>query len=167
MESADPNFYQYWSTFRRRWLYAVATFGSVVTLTYFYATSRAPIYSAQVKLLFKQDKSSFLSKFDSQNSQQQNNASSPDDRMQATEAKVISSTLNLQKTLQRINIIDQQKAPLKLEELQQGIEIGTLEKTDILQVGYKSKDPKLTALVVNEVMKVYVESHLESSRAAA
>lgn len=166
METTDPNFYQYWCIFKRRWLYAVATFGSVVTLTYLHTMSRAPIYSAQGKLLFKQDQSSSLIKFDSQN-QQQNNTESPDDRTQATEAKVISSTPNLRKALQRVNIIDQQKVPLKLEELQQAIEISSLEKTDILQVGYKSKDPKRTAIVVNEVMKAYVESHLESSRAAA
>lgn len=166
MESTEsPNFYQYWCIFRRRCPYAIATFGSVITLKYFYAVTRAPIYSAQGKLLFKQDQSSSLIKFDSQN-QQQNNTSSPDDRTQATEAKVISSTPNLQKAVKRIDIIDRQKVPLKLEELQQGIEIGSLEKTDILQVGYKSKDPKLAALVVNEVMKAYVESHLESSRAA-
>lgn len=160
------NFYHYWRTFKRRWPYALVTFGSVVSLTYFYAITRAPIYSAQGKLLFKQDQSSSLIKFDSQN-QQQNNPNSPDDRSQATEAKVISSTPNLQKALERINIIGQQKAPLKLGELQQGIEIAGLEKTDILQVSYNSKDPNLAALVVNELMKVYVESHLENSRAAA
>lgn len=168
MESTEsPNFYQYWSIFRRRWPYAVATFASVVTLTYFYAITRAPIYGAQGKLLFKQDQSSSLIKFDSQNQQQNNANSSPDDRSQATEAKVISSTPNLQKALKRINILKQQKIPLKLEELQQGIEIGSLEKTDIMQVSYKGQDPKLAALVVNELMKVYIESHLESSRAAA
>ena len=168
MESTEsPNFYQYWSIFRRRWPYAVATFASVVTLTYFYAITRAPIYGAQGKLLFKQDQSSSLIKFDSQNQQQNNANSSPDDRSQATEAKVISSTPNLQKALKRINIIKQRKVPLKLEELQQGIEIGSLEKTDIMQVSYKGQDPKLAALVVNELMKVYIESHLESSRAAA
>ncbi len=167
MEATENiNFYHYWRTFKRRCPYALVTFGSVVSLTYFYAITRAPIYSAQGKLLFKQDQSSSLIKFDSQN-QQQNNPSSPDDRSQATEAKVISSTPNLQKALERINIIGQQKAPLKLGELQQGIEIAGLEKTDILQVSYNSKDPKLAALVVNELMKVYVESHLENSRAAA
>jgi capsular exopolysaccharide synthesis family protein len=168
MESTEsPNFYHYWSIFRRRWPYAVATFASVVTLTYFYAITRAPIYGAQGKLLFKQDQSSSLIKFDSQNQQQNNANSSPDDRSQATEAKVISSTPNLQKALKRINIIKQRKEPLKLEELQQGVEIGSLEKTDIMQVSYKGQDPKLAALVVNELMKVYIESHLESSRAAA
>lgn len=166
METKDPNSYQYWCIFKRRWLYAVATFGSVVTLTYFHTMSRPSIYSAQGKLLFKQDQSSSLIKFDSQN-QQQNNTESPDDRTQATEAKVISSTPILRKALQRVNIIDQQKVPLKLEELQQAIEISSLEKTDILQLSYKSKDPKQAAIVVNEVMKAYIESHLESSRAAA
>ncbi len=67
-------------------------------------------------------------------------------RSQATEAKVISSTPNLQKALKRINIIKQRKVPLKLEELQQGVEIGSLEKTDIMQVSYKGQDPKLVVL---------------------
>lgn len=167
METIEStNFQQYWSILKRHWLYAVATFGTVVTLTYFYTTTREPIYSAQGKLIFKSDRSSSLIKFDS-NSEQQQNSETPSDRSQATEAKVIISTPILEKAVKRINILNQQKASLKLEDLQQGLETSNVEKTDILQVNYKNKDPKLAALVVNEVMKVYVENHLENSRAAA
>ena len=167
METIESkNFTEYWSIFKRHWLYAVATFGTVVTFTYFYATTREPIYSAQGKLIFKSDQSSSLIKFDS-NSEQQSNAEAPSDRSQATEAKVIISTPILQKAVKRINILNQQKVSLTLDDLQQGLETSNVDKTDILQVSYNNKDPKLAALVVNEVMKVYVENHLENSRAAA
>ena len=164
-ETKSIDFYHYWRVFRRHWLPGVATFGSVVMLTYLYVSSKAPIYSAKGKLLFQQDQSSSLIKFDSE--EQQQNTSSPNERSQATEASVISSTPILQKALYRINVINQQKVTLKLEELQQGIEINSIEKTDILQVSYKSKEPKLAALVVDEVMKAYVGYDLSSSRAAA
>lgn len=167
METIEStNFSQYWNIFKRHWLYALVTFGSVVTFTYFYATTKEPIYSAQGKLIFKSDQSSSLIKFDS-NTEQQSNAEAPSDRSQATEAKVIISTPILQKAVKRINILNQQKVSLTLDDLQQGLETSNVEKTDILQVSYKNKDPKLAALVVNEVMKVYVENHLENSRAAA
>jgi capsular exopolysaccharide synthesis family protein len=164
-ETKSIDFYHYWRVFRRHWLPGVTTFGSVVVLTHVYLTSKASIYSAQGKLLFQQDQSSSLIKFDSEEEQQ--TTSSPNDRTQATEASVISSTPILQKALYRINIINQQGVSLKLEELQQGIEIESIEKTDILQVSYKSKEPRLAALVVDEVMKAYVGYDLSSSRAAA
>ncbi len=67
MESTkSKDFYYYWFVFRRNWLPAVATFGTIVALTYLYTTSKVPIYSAQGKLLFKPDKSSSLIKFDSE-----------------------------------------------------------------------------------------------------
>lgn len=170
METTESlNFYQYWNIFKRRWIYGVTIFSSVVALTYFHALSRTMVYSAEGKLLFKPDQSSSFVRFNNQD-QQQNNEGVSDDRAQATEAKVISSSPNLQKALRKINAVleaDGQKQPLKLADLQQGLEINSLEKTDILQVSYRNREPKLAALVVNEVMKVYVESHLENSRAAA
>ena len=111
METTEStNFSQYWSIFKRHWLTAVATFGTVVTFTYFYATTE-PIYSAQGKLIFKSAQSSSLIKFDS-NTEQQSNAEAPSDRSQATQAKVIISTPILQKPVKQINILNQQKVSL-------------------------------------------------------
>ena len=166
MESTENiDFYKYWCVFKRRWLPAVAVFGAVVFFTYKYMSSKVPIYSAQGQLLFMPDKTSSLVKFDSESQKEQ--VSSPNDRSQATEAQVIRSASILKNALDRVKQITSQEIELNLGHLQQGIEITNIEGTDILQVAYKSNDPKVAALVVNQLMLAYVENNLASNRAAA
>ena len=163
MNSTDNiDFHKYWSILKRRWLPAVATFGAVVALTSLYTSSKVPVYSAQGQLIFNQDKSSSLIGL---NSTEQ--PSSQTERSQITEARIISSVPILQRALELVNLNNPNGTPLSLGELQQGLEITNVEGTDLLQVGYSSKDPKLAAIVVNQVMKAYVDSNLLTNRAAA
>ncbi len=163
MDATDSiDFYKYWSILKRRWFPAISIFGAVATLTYFYTSSKVPIYSAQGQLLFNQDKSSSLIGL---NSTEQ--PSSQSERAQVTEAVVIRSAPILKRALELVNLKNPQETPLTLGELQQGLGITNLEGTDILQVGYSGTDPKLTAIVVNQVMKAYVDSNLLTNRAAA
>lgn len=163
MESTENiDFHNYWRIFKRRWLPAVATFGSVVALTFVYTSSKPPIYSAEGKLLFKQDTTSSLIGL---NPTEQ--VVTQSEKLQGTEARIISSTPILQKALDLINQNNPPGGPLNLEDLQQGLNIKNIEGTDILQIDYKSKNPKIPALVVNQVMNAYVDSNLWANRAAA
>jgi len=160
------DFQNYWCIFKRRWLPAVATFGSVVALTYLYTSSKVPIYKAQGQLLFKQDQTSSLIGFNSQskeNSQEQVNTQGG----MLTEARVILSTPILQKALDLIKQNNPQGRLLNLGDLQQGLDVKSIEGTNILQVDYKSNDPNLAALIVNQLMKAYVDNNLLANRAAA
>lgn len=160
MESIENiDLHKYWCVLKRRWLPAVATISAVVTLTYLHTSSKVPIYSAQGQLLLKQDKTSSLIQLNSANSQ---NTTSLE-----TEVRVISSTSILQKALYQINQSNLPGTPINLSDLQQGLEITNIDKTDVLQIDYTSTNPKLAALVVNQLMQAYVDNNLSTNRAAA
>ena len=167
MESTENiDFYNYWCIFKRRWLPAVTVFGSLVVLTFMYTASKAPIYKAQGQLLFKEDATTSLIGLNSQeqgNSQSQANSQSGI----STEARLIRSNPILQKALVLINQENSIRKHLTLDDLEQGLDIKIIEGTDILQVGYKSKNPAVAALVVNKLMKAYVDNNLLANRAAA
>ncbi len=161
MEATENiQFYNYWCAFKRRWLPALTVFGAVVGLTYLYLSSKTPIYNAQGQFLFKQDKTSSLIGLDAGEA-----LNSQNERFLETEAGIIRSTPILQKALARINE-NFQETPLKLEDLQQGLGIANIEGTDIMQVTYASNDPEIAALVVNQLMNVYVNNNFLSNRAA-
>ncbi len=164
MESTQEiDFAKYWRILKRRWLPAVATFGSVVTLTTVYTFSKAPIYRAQGQLIFKQDQTPSLIGLDSAEKANFQN----DKSLINTEIRVISSDPSLQKTLDTLNQSNLQGSPIRLSDLHQGIEIKNIEKTDILEVAYKSKDPTVAALVANQLMNTYVNNNLWANRFTA
>ncbi len=164
MEPTEENidFQQYWLILKRRWFPALAVFGSVVTLTALYTFLKPPNYSSQGQLRFKEDQTSSLIGLESQVK-----GPSQSDTLLATEAQVITSPSLLLQTLDSINQLNRQGPHLDLGKLQQGLKIKNLEKTDILEISYTSKDPRLPALVVNQLMRVYVDNNLLSNRAAA
>ena len=163
MESIENiDFHRYWCTLKRRWLPAVAVFSTVITLTYLYTSTKVPIYSAQGQLLLNPDNSSSLTGLDSAKQ-----VNSQNDSPQSTELWIIRSAQVLQKALFRINQSNPQGTLLDLGDLQQGLDVTGLEDTDIFQVTYKSTNPQVAALVVNQVMKAYVDNNLLTNRAAS
>lgn len=156
-------FYNYWCIFKRHWLPALAVFGTIVGLSHLYTSSKIPIYSAQGQILFKQDKTSSLIGLDS-NTQaiDSQNGSSLN-----TEARLINSNYILRKVLAILNENHSQKTPLRVGDLQAGLEVINIEGTDILQVTYKNNDPEIASLVVNQLMNAYVNDNLSGNRAAA
>lgn len=156
-------FYNYWCIFKRHWLPALAVFSTIVGLSHLYTSSKTPIYSAQGQILFKQDKTSSLIGLDS-NAQAMD---SQNGNSLNTEARLINSNYILQKVLAIVNENYSQKTPLRVGDLQAGLEVVNIEGTDILQVTYKSNDPETASLVVNQLMNAYVNKNLLGSRAAA
>lgn len=162
MESTENlDFHRYWCILKRRWLPALSTLGAVLTLTYLYTFSRVPIYRVQGQLLFKQDKASSLIGLGS--AQQLNSQNGT----MLTTAEVIRSANILRKVIDRVNQNSSQETPLTLGDLQQGLEITNNEGVDVLRLEFTSSDPKLAALIVNQIMDAYVEHDLATNRAAA
>ncbi|PSB29494.1 GumC family protein [Chlorogloea sp. CCALA 695] len=156
-------FYNYWCIFKRHWLPALAIFSTITGGSYLYTSAKTPIYSAQGQILFKQDKTSSLIGLDSdaQAMDSQSNSSLN------TESRLILSENILRKILDIVNENSSQKTPLSVGDLQAGLEVINIEGTDILQVTYKSNNPEIASLVVNQLMNVYVNRNLLGNRAAA
>jgi capsular exopolysaccharide synthesis family protein len=95
------------------------------------------------------------------------NSQSESETAVQTEAKIINSIPVLQKALDVINQNNPHGMTLNLKDLEKRLDIKNIEKTNILQVDYKSKEPKVAANVVNQVMNAYVDNNLWVNRAAA
>lgn len=160
--SENIQIYNYWSALKRRWLPALATSSAIIGVTYLHTSSRIPIYSAQGQILFRQDKTSSLIGLDSNEQTADLQSKTP----LSTEARIIYSTPILQQALDAVNKDNFQKSHVNVRDLKEKLKIKSIEETDILEITYESNDRKIAALIVNQLMNVYVNKNLLSNRAA-
>lgn len=164
------DFYNYWRIFRRHWLPAVGIFCTVVALSSVYASRQKPIYRAQGQLLFKQEDKSLVGL---QSAEEQGNPSASGwldaDRILDTETRVLLSAPVLQQTLEAIeqNKKVQGRLPLDVDEFRNSLAIKKAANTNVLVISYQNTDPKVAALVVNQLMKTYLDKNLLATRATA
>lgn len=162
--TTDIDLQKYWLILRRRWLPAVAVFGSVVGLAVIYTFLQKPIYQAQGKLLFEnQDRTSSLTGVQGEDLTALSKTNNPVD----TEAEVIVSIPLMQRTITLLNLKDQEGAPLNPTVLAAMIKAKGVIGTDVLEVFYQSTSPEETAAVVNQLMNLYLENQILASRAQA
>jgi capsular exopolysaccharide synthesis family protein len=163
----DIDFGKYWLILRRRLLPATSVFVLVVILAATAAFSRKPTYEAQGRLLFKKNNttSSLVTEAGGKIGELDtlNMLNTPVD----TEAQVVTSIPLLQKTIASLNLKDQKGDPLKPEDLLGVLTVKGIKGTDVLQLTFKSNDPKEAAAVVNKLMSLYIENNILSNRAEA
>lgn len=159
-------FEQYWLILKRQWLPASVVFGSVFALTLLGLLLQKPIYEAQGQILYK--KTSPIPSYtglgkevgELDSLQQEGN---PVD----TEAVVIRSVPNTQKTITTLDLKDKRGAALKRDQFLKQLHVISIKGTDVLQISYRDVDPKRAAAVVNTLMTIYLEGNLLANRTAA
>ncbi|HEY9651414.1 MAG TPA: polysaccharide biosynthesis tyrosine autokinase [Coleofasciculaceae cyanobacterium] len=165
--SEDIDFQKYWLILKRRWLPATAVFLLVVMAATATALSKKPVYEAQGRLLFKKKNTTSalvteagekIGELDTLN-----NLNTPVD----TEAQVVSSIPLVQKTIAALNLRNLEGKLLKPEDLLGKLTVKGIKGTDVLQVSFKTGDPKESAAVVNQLMKIYIQHNILSNRAEA
>jgi len=159
------DFQKYWLVLKRRWFPATGVFGIVVVLAALVASVQKPVYEAEGKLLFKQDRSSSLTGF-------QNNIGEIvriGDKANplSTEAEIIRSLPIVQKTVEALSLRDEKGKSIDPKIISAGLKVKPVTETDILQISYKDNDPKIPAAIVNKIMEVYIENDILSNRAKA
>lgn len=163
----DIDFGKYWLILRRRLLPATSVFVLVVILAATAAFSKKPTYEAQGRLLFKKKNttSSLVTEAGGKIGELDtlNMLNTPVD----TEAQVVTSIPLLQKTIASLNLKDKKGDPLKPEDLLGVLTVKGIKGTDVLQLTFKSNDPKEAAAVVNKLMSLYIENNILSNRAEA
>jgi capsular exopolysaccharide synthesis family protein len=162
-ESID--FQKYWLVLKRRWFPATGVFGIVVVLAALAASMQKPVYEAEGKLVFKQDRSSSLTGF-------QNNIGEivrigDKTNPLSTEAEIIRSLPIVQKTVEALDLRDEKGKFIDPKIISAGLKVKPVTETDILQISYKDNDPKIAAAIVNKIMEVYIENDILSNRAKA
>lgn len=161
--------YNSWRLFKRHWLPAVTVFGTVVTIATLYASIQKPSYRAQGQLLFKQEDKTLMGlQSGDQQTGPQASGWMDADRILDTETRVLLSAPVLQQTLDAIQQDSKVRGlPDNIEEFQQDVAIKKSPNTNVLVVSYQSKDPNIAALVVNQLMKTYLDKNLLATRATA
>lgn len=175
MESTESvikiDFQQYWFILKRRWLPAVAIFGSVVGITTLHTFSQNPVYEARGRLLIKtaDNVTSAITGEDSDSQKQIGELSSvgrESDPLK-TETEVIRSLPIAQRTIATLNLKDEQGVFLKPEKLSESLGLENVPGTDILQLSYQSAAPEEAAVVVNQIMNLYLENNVLANRTEA
>ncbi len=159
------DFQKYWLVLKRRWFPATGVFGIVVVLAALVGSVQKPVYEAEGKLLFKQDRSSSLTGF-------QNNIGEivrigEKANPLSTEAEIIRSLPIVQKTVEALDLRDEKGKSMDPKIISAGLKVKPVTETDILQISYKDNDPEIAAAIVNKIMEVYIENDILSNRAKA
>ena len=149
------DFRQYWFAIRRRWLPATVVFGFVVALTALNTLSQKPVYEARGRLLIKSP-NNVTSTMD-QKIGELSSVGSVSDPLK-TETEMIRSFSMAQKVVGTLGL------KVQPEELTQRITVNNIKGTDILEVSYKSNIPKEAAVVVNQLMYLYLAENLLGNR---
>jgi polysaccharide biosynthesis transport protein len=164
----EIRFDQYWLTLKRHRWPAGLVFGLTVLAAGLLSTQEKPLYEAEGKLLFrKRDRTSSLLSSDTNRQsgdlEALNNQNTPID----TEAEVLRSLPLAEKVIAQLNLKDKVGQPLTAETLVKNLAVKGVKGTDVLQVSYKSRNPKEAAAIVNELIKTYIGNNVEVNREEA
>ena len=162
LESLDIDFAAYLQTLKRRWKPGASIFFLTVALATFATTRLKPSYTAQGKILFKADRTPALTL-----GEEESEISSivSNENPLSTQIEIIYSDPLLQKTVETLNLSDIEGEPLSLETLESNLQVKIVGGTDVIRLAYQSKDPQQTAVVVNTLMRLYIENDILTKKA--
>lgn len=151
---------------RRRWIPATAVFGSVFVLTALATFLQKPVYEAEGKLLLKKQSGASISDLEIGGLGGLEALSTKSSPVQ-TEAEIIRSEPILRQTIIALKLVDDKDSPLETKDFMEALTVFNVKDTDVLNVTYKSIDPKESADVVNRLMDDYLKNNIETNRAEA
>lgn len=161
----DLNLQKYWLVLKRRWIPATATFATIVTLALLKSLFEPDVYEANAKLLVKvEDPTVQLTSLNDSNTAREIKGLTSDSDPLITEGEIILSRPIVTKLIEELNLKDDEGKLLKYEGLTEDISVEPVTATDILEVSFTHKDPKVAALVVNKLNELYVEDHTLNNR---
>jgi len=162
-EAIDVNLSGYLLKLKRRWKPALAIFLLTVTATAVLSMFLKKNYTAEGKILFKQDRLPSLVGLDKEVGELKPllNNQSP----LSTQVEVITSGPILQETIEELQLKNEEGKLFKPEDLKQKLNIKLIGGTDVVEIGYKDLDPKVAANVVNTLMDVYIQRQIRNIQA--
>ncbi len=171
-ESIDLDLSQYLLTLKRRWLPATSILLATVGLSIFATTLLKPSYEAEGKLLFKTPTFSAIGSSLLPSSSEAGSGGDLKSLVSTqnpitTQIEVISASPLLQQTISQLQLKNAKGQLMQVKELQDALTFKIVGGTDVLQVGYKSRNPKEAAAVVNTLMSLYLKNDILTNRAEA
>ena len=171
-ESIDLDLSRYLLILKRWWLPATAIFVATVMLSGTATQFMKPSYEAEGKLLFK------IPSFKVAGSNLSPGSSEGGDSGDlkplvatqnpiSSQIEVISSPTFLQRTIDKLQLKDNEGKPLEVEALQKALNLKIVGGTDVLRISYSSHDPQEAAAVVNTIMNSYLDNDITTNRSEA
>ncbi|MDF5734341.1 MULTISPECIES: GumC family protein [unclassified Nostoc] len=171
-ESIDLDLSRYLLILKRWWLPAAAIFLGTVMLSGIATQLMKPSYEAEGKLLFRVP--SFKVAGTSLSPSYAEGGDSGDlkplvatQNPISSQIEVISSPTFLQRTIDKLQLKDNEGKPLEVEALLKALNIKILGGTDVLRITYSSHDPEEAAAVVNTIMNSYLDNDITTNRSEA
>lgn len=162
-ERLDLDLGQYLLKLKRRWKPATVVFlvtlGSSILLSLFLSEN----YQSTGKLLFKQNTEATLTGIGEEASQLTTIGVNETPLNNEIE-KILASPI-LQETIDQLELKDQEGEPLKPQDFAKKLTVELVGGSDVIEISYDSKDPELSAEVVNTLMNIYVREQIRSNQA--
>jgi polysaccharide biosynthesis transport protein len=168
MESSlQPDYLKYLAILRRRWIPAACVFVSALGFAIVSVSLQTPIYRTKGQVIYQRDgKTAAMLGLESAANELTPYGGDPDRKIE-TELRIILSPSVLQGTVKALRNRYPQKQLPTVDDLQGGLVATNLYNTDIIEISYNDIDPKRAALVVNQLMQVYRESDLQTTRSTS
>ncbi|MEL6166018.1 MAG: capsular biosynthesis protein, partial [Cyanobacteria bacterium J06628_3] len=123
-------------------------------------------YSAEGKILVKPDESATLTGLLTDNKNQLTPLTLQGNPLK-TETEIILSKPVIDRVINSLIPLDENDKPISNKDIKINLQVEEIKGTDILEISYKSSNPRVAAFVVNEMMKAYVENNKSVNRAEA
>ena len=153
---------RYWLVLKRRWKPALAVFTLTLAAAFGTTTQQKEMYEAAAKLLLRPDQTASLTGI-SQDLGSLESLKTTSDPL-ATQAEIIFSLPILEDTIRALDLRDSEGKPVKPSELAEDLRVEPLSETDVIAVAHRSGQPELSAAVVNQIMRSYIEANVSSNR---
>jgi capsular exopolysaccharide synthesis family protein len=168
MESSfQTDHLKYLTILRRRWLPAAFVLVSVLGFAVVSVSLQNPIYRTKGQVIYQKDgKTTAVLGLDSAANDLTSYGSDPDRKIE-TELRIILSPSVLQRTIDTLRNRHPQMQLPTVDDLQGGLTVTNVYNTDIIEISYDDIDPKRAALLVNQLMQVYRENDLQTTRSTS
>ncbi|NCJ07065.1 polysaccharide biosynthesis tyrosine autokinase [Synechococcales cyanobacterium C] len=149
-------------TLRRRWFAACLTCGGVIVVAALYTLTRTPIYEAEGQIILQNiDRTSNLAGLAETLSDP--TGFTRNSNPLENEIQILRSSPLLEQVISLLPPEDPDK-PLTVRGFREVINISATREADVLQLRYRSANPQLAAMTVNQLMQTYLQNSVQLSR---
>jgi capsular exopolysaccharide synthesis family protein len=163
--SEDFDLQSYWLVLKRRWLVGAGVFAATVGLVGLSTSMQRPSYEANGRILVQSNRTTSLTGVGEKvgTLESLKREGNPLD----TQAVVVTSYPILQRVIDTLQLKNGKGRPMDPEELSRRMKVEAVPTTDILNLKYSDDDPEMSANVVNQIMKAYIDSNLKTNQEEA
>lgn len=163
--SEDFDLQSYWLVLKRRWIVAAGVLAATVGLVGLATSMQRPSYEANGRVLVQSNRTTSLTGVGEKvgTLESLKREGNPLD----TQAVVVTSYPILQRVIDTLQLKNSKNRPMDPEELARRLKVEAVPTTDILNLKYSDDDPEMSANVVNQIMKAYIDNNLKTNQEEA